>query len=149
MAQVGGAIRRTPPRLEVPLPLPGSAGVAFGLVLRRPRRRRRKRSALKQWTRVVTTAACCVIAAVIPIWTVIAAPELERLGAVALAKPTSPLVAMSPIDSVERAAVVARRAPMTALRKDPPGLPVHAVAPGETVRSIDTLTRPAPPNVAY
>ena len=33
------------------------------------------------------TAACCVIAGVIPIWTVIAAPELERLGAMALAKP--------------------------------------------------------------
>src|SRR5436305_932417 len=63
MAQVGGAIRRAPPRLEVRLPLTGSADIAFGLVLRRPRRRRRKRSALKQWTRVVTTAACCVIAA--------------------------------------------------------------------------------------
>src|SRR5204863_111840 len=58
MAQVGGAIRRTPPRLEVRLPLTGSADIAFGLVLRRPRRRRRKRSALKQWSRVVTTAAC-------------------------------------------------------------------------------------------
>ena len=149
MAQVGGAIRRAPPRLEVRLPLTGSADIAFGLVLRRPRRRRRKRSALKQWTRVVTTAACCVIAAVIPIWTVIAAPELERLGAVALAKPTSPLVAMSPIDSVERAVVVARGAPMTALRKDPPGLQVHAVAPGETLLSIAARYGITPQTIAY
>src|SRR5204863_5834579 len=136
MAQVGGAIRRSPPRLEVRLPLTGSADIAFGFVLRKPRRRRRKRSALRQWTRVVTTAACCVIAAVIPIWTVIAAPELERLGALALAKPAPPLVARSTAAGVERAVVVARGAPITALRMDPPGLQVHAVAPGETLLSI-------------
>src|SRR5204863_7257723 len=122
MAQVGGAIRRSPPRLEVRLPLTGSADIAFGFVLRKPRRRRRKRSALRQWTRVVTTAACCVIAAVIPIWTVIAAPQLERLGALALAKPAAPLVARSASGGAERAVVLARCAPVTPPRNDPPGL---------------------------
>src|SRR5438874_10430664 len=114
MAQVGGAVRRRPPRLEIRLPLTGSSDIAFGLVLRKPRRRRRKRSAVRRWTTTVTTAACCVIAAVIPIWTVIAAPELERLGALALAKPAAPLVARSASGGAERAVVVARGAPVAA-----------------------------------
>ncbi len=117
--------------------------------MRKPRRRRRKRSALNQWTRVVTTAACCVIAAVIPIWTVIAAPELERLGALALAKPAPPLVARSTAAGVERAVVVARGAPITALRLDPPGLQVHAVAPGETLLSIAAVYAITPQTLAY
>src|SRR5207249_6525650 len=74
---------------------------------------------------------------------------VERLGAVALAKPTSPLVATSPIDSVERAVVVARGAPITALRKDPPGLQVHAVAPGETLLSIAARYGITPQTIAY
>src|SRR5207237_9545073 len=138
-----------PPRLEVRLPLTRSADISFGFVLRKPRRRRRKRSAFKQWTRVVTTAACCVIAAVIPIWIVAAAPELERLGALALAKPAPPLVARSTIPSVERAVVVARGAPVTALRMDPPGLQVHAVAPGEwhpPQPTVYATPRPTPPH---
>src|SRR5438270_11132542 len=98
MAQVGGAIRRRAPRLEVRLPLTASSDIAFGLVLRKPRRRRRKRSAVRRWTSTVMIAACCVIAAVIPIWTVVAAPELERLGAWALAKPQAPLVALAGSD---------------------------------------------------
>src|SRR5438876_8362149 len=110
MAQVGGAIRRRSPRLEICLPLTGSSDIAFGLVLRKPRRRRRKRSAVRRWTATVMTAACCVIAAVIPIWTVIAAPELERLGALALAKPKAPIVALAGPDRLERAVVIARGA---------------------------------------
>src|SRR3989454_11682076 len=102
MAQAGGALRTRPRRLEVCVPLTRSSDISFGLVLRKPRRRRRKRSAFKQWTRAVTTAACCVIAAVVPIWTVIAAPELERLGALALAKPQPLLVARSASDTFER-----------------------------------------------
>jgi len=149
VAQVGGAIRRGPPRLEIRLPLTGSADIAFGLVLRKPRRRRRKRNPLKQWTRVVTTAACCVIAAVIPIWTVIAAPELERLGALALAKPAAPLVARSTAIEPERAVVVARGAPVTALRNDPPGLQVHTVLPGETLLSIAAVYAITPQTLAY
>src|SRR5438094_848540 len=149
MAQVGGAIRRAPPRLEVRLPLTGSADIAFGLVLRKPRRRRRKGSAVRRWTTTVATAACCVIAAVIPIWTVVAAPELERLGALALAKPPAPIVALAGSDRPERAVVVARGAPLTALRKDPPGLQVHAVASGETLLSIAATYGITPQTLAY
>jgi murein DD-endopeptidase MepM/ murein hydrolase activator NlpD len=135
--------------VEVRLPLTGSADISFGFVLRKPRRRRRKRGAVKQWTHVVTTAACCVIAAVIPIWTVIAAPELERLGALALAKPAPPLVARSAAAGVERAVVLARGAPVTALRKDPPGLQVHAVVTGETLLSIAARYGITPQTLAY
>src|SRR2546423_6943576 len=112
MAQAGGAVRRRPPRLEVRLPLTGSSDIAFGLVLRKPRRRPRKRGAVRRWSTTVMTAACCVIAAVLPIWTVIAAPELERLGSWALAKPQAPLVARAAPDTLERAVVVARGAPL-------------------------------------
>jgi hypothetical protein len=149
MAQVGGAIRRGPPRLEVRLPLTGSADIAFGIVLRKPRRRRRKRNAVKQWTRVVATAACCVIAAVIPIWTVIAAPELEHLGALALAKPQPVLVAGAATDATERAVVIARGAPVTALRQDPPGLQLHSVTAGETLLSIAATFGITPQTLAY
>jgi len=135
--------------VEIRLPLTGSADISFGLVLRKPRRRRRKGSALKRWTRVVTLASCCVIAAVIPIWTVIAAPELERLGAVALAMPASGPVALSSSDSVARAVVVGRAAPLTALRKDPPGLRVHAVVSGETLLSIAASYGVTPQTLAY
>lgn len=95
------------------------------------------------------TAACCVIAAVIPIWTVTAAHELERLGALALAKPEPALVARSAVAGVERAVVVARGAPVTALRSDPPGLQVHTVAPGETLLSIAAAHAITPQTLAY
>jgi murein DD-endopeptidase MepM/ murein hydrolase activator NlpD len=149
MAQVGEAIRRRSPRLEIRLPLTGSSDIAFGLVLRKPRRRRRKRSAVRRWTTTVMTAACCVLAAVIPIWTVIAAPELERLGALALAKPMSPIVALAGPQRLERAVVIARGAPVTALRKDPPGLQVHTVSAGETLLSIAATYEITPQTLAY
>ena len=95
------------------------------------------------------TAACCVIAGVIPIWTVVAAPELERLGAVALAKPHPPIVALAGPVSQERAVLIARGAPVTALRKDPPGLRVHAVTPGETLLSIAAGYGITPQTLAY
>jgi LysM repeat protein len=95
------------------------------------------------------TAACCVIAGVIPLWTVIAAPELERLGALALAKPQAPLVAMVAADPHERAVFIARGAPVTALRKDPPGLRVHAVTSGETLLSIAASYGVTPQTLAY
>jgi len=135
--------------VEIRLPLTGSFDIAFGFALRKPRRRRRKQNALKQWTRVVMTAACCVIAGVIPIWTVIAAPELERLGAMALAKPEPVLVARAPTDASDRAVLVARGAPVTALRKDPPGLQVHAVTSGETLLSIAASYGITPQTLAY
>ena len=149
MAQVGGAVRRRSARLEIRLPLTGSSDIAFGFVLRKPRRRRRKRSAFKLWTRVCTTAACCVIAAIIPIWTVIAAPELERIGAFALAKPQPPRVAQVAAITTDRAVVIARGAPVTALREDPPGLQVHAVEAGETILSIAARFGITPQTLAY
>ncbi len=95
------------------------------------------------------TAACCVIAGVIPIWTVIAAPELERLGAVAVAKPRPVLVATPSADTLERAVVVSRSVPVTALRKDPPGLRVHAVVRGETLLSIAAAYEITPQTLAF
>jgi murein DD-endopeptidase MepM/ murein hydrolase activator NlpD len=86
---------------------------------------------------------------VIPIWTVIAAPELEHIGALALARPAAPLVELSTSEATERAVVVARGAPITALRKDPPGLQVHAVAPGETLLSIAASFGVTPQTLAY
>jgi murein DD-endopeptidase MepM/ murein hydrolase activator NlpD len=94
-------------------------------------------------------AACCVIAGVIPIWTVIAAPELERAGAVLLAKPQLPLVARTGGETSERAVVVARGAPVTSVRKDPPGLQVHAVESGETILSIAARYEITPQTLAY
>src|SRR5213593_293606 len=149
MAQVGGTVHGRSARLEICLPLTGSTDIAFGVVLRRPRRRRRKRSAMRRWTVTVLTAGCCVIAAVIPIWTVIAAPELERLGALALAKPQPPIVARLSPETPERAVVIARGAPVTALRKDPPGLQVHAVTSGETLLSIAATYGITPQTLAY
>jgi murein DD-endopeptidase MepM/ murein hydrolase activator NlpD len=104
---------------------------------------------VKRWTRVVTTATCCVIAAVIPIWTVVAAPELERLGALALAKPLPALVARATTDATARSVVVSRGAPITALRRDPPGLRVHAVAAGESLLSIAATYGITPQTLAY
>lgn len=95
------------------------------------------------------TAACCVIAGVIPLWTVIAAPELERLGTMALAKPQPPLVARVSTDTLERPVVIARGTPVTALRKDPPGLQIHAVASGETLLSIAARYEITPQTLAY
>jgi murein DD-endopeptidase MepM/ murein hydrolase activator NlpD len=149
MAQVGGAVRRAPPRLEVRLPLTRSSDISFGLVLRKPRRRRRKRSALRRWTSTVLMAACCVVAGVIPIWTVIAAPELERVGAMLLAKPQLPFVARTTAGTVERAFMVARGAPVTSVRKDPPGLQMHAVVSGETLLSIAARYEITPQTLAY
>jgi murein DD-endopeptidase MepM/ murein hydrolase activator NlpD len=104
---------------------------------------------MRRWTSTVMIAACCVIAAVMPIWTVVAAPELERIGAVALAKPRAPRVALAAPVSPERAVLVARGVPVTALRKDPPGLQVHAVAPGETLLSIAAIYAITPQTLAY
>jgi murein DD-endopeptidase MepM/ murein hydrolase activator NlpD len=94
-------------------------------------------------------AACCVIAGVIPIWTVIAAPELERLGALVLAKPEPPAVALSSPITAERAVVIGRGAPVTSLRKDPPGLQIHAVVTGETLLSIAATYEITPQTLAY
>ncbi|HYU81927.1 MAG TPA: M23 family metallopeptidase [Candidatus Polarisedimenticolia bacterium] len=79
----------------------------------------------------------------------IAAPELERLGALALAKPEPALVALAATDTTERAVVIARGAPITALRQDPPGLQVHAVASGETLLSIAAQYGITPQTLAY
>ena len=100
--------------------------------------------------RAVATAACFVIAGVIPIWTVVAAPELERLGALVLAKPQPTLLAhAASADATERAVVIARGAPVTSLRQDPPGLQVHAVASGETLLSIAAHYGITPQTLAY
>jgi len=96
------------------------------------------------------TAACCVVAAVVPVWTAIAAPELERAGAALLARPAAPLAARVPEPSSrERAVVVARSAPITAQRADPPGLRAYVAAPGDTLLSIAARFGVAPQTLAY
>jgi murein DD-endopeptidase MepM/ murein hydrolase activator NlpD len=149
MAQVGGAVLRRSPRLEIRFPLTRSSDISFGIVLRKPRRRRRKSGALARWAATVLTASCCVLAGVIPIWTIIAAPELARVGALVLPKPAPALVARSSPGTVGRAVVIGRGAPVTAVRNDPPRLRVHAVASGETLLSIAARYGIAPQTLAY
>src|SRR5947209_2028752 len=130
MAQVGGAIHRRSARLEVCLPPTGSSDIAFGFVLRKPGRLRWKRSAVRRWTGAVRNARCWSMPAVIAMGRAVAAAELERLGALARAKPRNPIVALAAPAPLERAVVIARGVPVTALRKNPPGLQVHAVVSG-------------------
>jgi murein DD-endopeptidase MepM/ murein hydrolase activator NlpD len=52
-------------------------------------------------------------------------------------------------NSADRAVVVARGAPLTALRKDPPGLQIHAVVTGETLLSIAARYGITPQTLAY
>jgi murein DD-endopeptidase MepM/ murein hydrolase activator NlpD len=98
---------------------------------------------------VFTTAASIAIAGVIPIWTVLAAPDLERLGAALLAKPIPPAVARTSTAATERAVVVARREPLTAVRQAPPGLDLYAVQPGDTLLTIAARYGVAPQTVAF
>ena len=149
MTHVGAAIRRAPPRLEVRLPLTHSSDISFGIVLRKPRRRRRKHSPLQSWGRAFATAGCVAIAAVMPIWTVVAAPDLERVGSFLLSTPAPVAVATAEPVAAQRAVVVSRHAPVTAVRADPPGLNVYTVQPGDTLLFIAARYEVTPQTVAF
>jgi murein DD-endopeptidase MepM/ murein hydrolase activator NlpD len=94
-------------------------------------------------------AACCVLAAAAPIATVVAAPDLERLGALAVPAPVSRALAASSYVAVPRSAVRARRDLVTQVREDPPALRAHVVAPGETLFSIAARYDITPQTLAY
>jgi murein DD-endopeptidase MepM/ murein hydrolase activator NlpD len=131
------------------VPLTSSVDVAFGISLRVPRRARRRGGRARRWLSAIATGACCVVAAFAPIAIVMAAPELGRIGSlVTEAAPARPLAAL-PYDSVERAIVVAREAPVTSIRSDPPALRPHTVEPGETLLSIAALYGVTPQTLAY
>jgi murein DD-endopeptidase MepM/ murein hydrolase activator NlpD len=94
-------------------------------------------------------AACCVLAAFAPIATVAAAPELERIGALAIPAPRPPTHEAARFVAVPRSAVRARRVLVTEVRQDPPALRAHVVAPGETLFSIAAQYDITPQTLAY
>src|SRR3979490_3424826 len=100
------ATRRGAHRIEVRFPLTASTDVAFAISLRVPRRRPRAQSELRRWSATVATASLYVFAAVAPIATVVAGPQLARLAA--LTEVTPPVVAYAVQDYPARPLVRAR-----------------------------------------
>jgi murein DD-endopeptidase MepM/ murein hydrolase activator NlpD len=134
-------------RIEVSFPLTASTDIAFGVSLRVPRRRARKRSGLRRWSAAFTTALLYVLAAIAPIATVAAGPELVRLAA--LITPTPPAVAYAAAVDPPRPIVRARGSLITTFSDDPPALRTHVVAPEETLLSIAARYAIAPQTLAY
>jgi murein DD-endopeptidase MepM/ murein hydrolase activator NlpD len=141
------ATRRGAHRIEVCFPLTASTDVAFGISLRVPRRRRRAQSELRRWSATVATASLYVFAALAPIATVVAGPQLARLAA--LTEMTRPVVVYAVQDDVARPLVRARGSLTTTFSDDPPALRAHVVASGETLLSIASFYGIAPQTLAY
>jgi len=94
-------------------------------------------------------AGCCVLAVLVPIATVTAAPELERIGALAVPAPHPTALDASSYVALPRSVVRARHALVTEVRQDPPALRAHVVAPGETLFSIAAQYGVTPQTLAY
>jgi murein DD-endopeptidase MepM/ murein hydrolase activator NlpD len=139
--------RRGARRIELSFPLTASTDIAFGISLRVPRRRPRQRGELRRWSAAVMTAGLYVLAAVAPIATVAAGPELARLAA--LVRPTPPAVVYAAVDDPARPLVRARGSLLTTFSDDPPALRTHVVAPEETLLSIAARYGIAPQTLAY
>ena len=131
--QARGASRPARRRVQVRLPLTARTEIVFGISLSTPRRRRRSLGTTRRWARATMIAGCCVLAVIVPIATVTAAPDLERIGALAVPARHPTALDASNYVAVPRAVVRARRSLVTEVRREPPALRAHVVAPGETL----------------
>ena len=95
------------------------------------------------------TAASIALALVAPVAIATAAPDLERVGAWVLAKPARPVATASAGMLEPRAVVLARAAPLTAVRAAPPAIRDHVVNPGETVFTIAARYNITPQTLAF
>src|SRR5207247_9470629 len=78
-----------------------------------------------------------------------AAPDLERIGALAVPARHPTALDASNYVAVSRAVVRARRSLVTEVRREPPALRAHVVAPGETLFSIAAHYGVTPQTLAY
>lgn len=129
--------------------LTSATDIAFGITMRAPRRRRGKRAPLRRWGRVVATALSCVIAGLAPAATILAAPELTHLGAIAFPPPQPAIVSVADFAPAPRAEVAARVTLVTAVRAEAPSLRAHVVARDETLLSIAARYGITPQTLAY
>jgi len=139
--------RRKGRRIELCVPLTASTDIALGISLRVPRRRSRSVGKVRRWLRVVPIASLYVIAALAPVATVAAGPELWRLAA--LMRATPPATVLVAQDQPARPFVQARGTLTTIVTEDPPAVRAHVVLPGETLLSIAVDHGIAPHTLAY
>jgi murein DD-endopeptidase MepM/ murein hydrolase activator NlpD len=139
--------RRGARRIELRVPLTAATDVAFGISLRVPRRRPRSPGRVRRWVPVVRTAALYVLAAIAPIATVAAAPELAHLASLVRAS-EPPMVYPATLEPA-RPLVSARRTMHTTVSEEPPAVRAHVVASGETLLSIAARYGIAPQTIAY
>lgn len=139
--------RRKGRRIELCVPLTASTDIAFGISLRVPRRRSRSVGKLRRWLRVVPIATLYVSAALAPVATVAAGPELWRVAALVRATPPATVIVAQ--DGPPRPFVRARGTLATTVTDDLPALRAHVVVTGETLLSIAARYGIAPHTVAY